>query len=245
MMRAGFDVLYRRVAKLWQAGGRTSGTINGYLHWVRRFRDHFGAAGDGEMLTRDRVDAFAARYVELRMCAPDTARQSARCALRAWSCALRVLGFEVPQWVEPASPRRLSPMLAQFAEYRLRHGGVSPSTVPEDVRYASAFITFLRKRGRRPDAARIIDIDEFVAARCSRMTRHSCAVALLQAGIDVTVIRDYLGHASVTTTSRYVTSNLKMKRDVLDAFWKRAGLVRVGRSPWRPKPELLRFLASP
>jgi len=74
--------------------------------------------------------------------------------------------------------------------------------------------------------------------------RHSCAVALLQAGIDVTVIRDYLGHASVATTSRYVTSNLQMKRDVLDAFWKRAGLVPGGRAPWRPKPELLRFLSS-
>ena len=74
--------------------------------------------------------------------------------------------------------------------------------------------------------------------------RHSCAVALLQSGVDVTVIRDYLGHASVATTSRYVTSNLQMKRDVLDAFWKRAGLARAGRAPWRPKPELLRFLAS-
>ena len=74
--------------------------------------------------------------------------------------------------------------------------------------------------------------------------RHSCAVALLQAGVDVTVIRDYLGHASIATTSRYVTSNLQMKRDVLDAFWKRAGLARAGRAPWRPRPELLRFLAS-
>ena len=74
--------------------------------------------------------------------------------------------------------------------------------------------------------------------------RHSCAVALLQAGVDVTVIRDYLGHASIATTSRYVTSNLQMKRDVLDAFWKRAGLARAGRAPWRPKPALLRFLAS-
>lgn len=73
--------------------------------------------------------------------------------------------------------------------------------------------------------------------------RHSCAVALLQAGVDVTVIRDYLGHASIATTSRYVTSNLQMKRDVLDAFWKRAGLVRT-RRPWKPKPELLRFLSS-
>jgi len=75
--------------------------------------------------------------------------------------------------------------------------------------------------------------------------RHSCAVALLQAGVDVTVIRDYLGHASIATTSRYVTSNLQMKRDVLDAFWKRAGLVRGGRrAPWKPKPALLRFLTS-
>ena len=74
--------------------------------------------------------------------------------------------------------------------------------------------------------------------------RHSCAVALLQAGVDITVIRDYLGHASIATTSRYVTSNLQMKRDVLDAFWKRAGLARAGRKPWKPKPELLRFLAS-
>jgi len=47
---------------------------------------------------------------------------------------------------------------------------------------------------------------------------HSCAVALLQAGVDVSVIRDYLGHASVATTSRYITSNLRMKQDVLDAF---------------------------
>jgi site-specific recombinase XerD len=74
--------------------------------------------------------------------------------------------------------------------------------------------------------------------------RHSCAVALLQAGVDVIVIRDYLGHASVATTSRYVTSNLQMKRDVLDAFWKRAGLARTGGAPWRPKPDLLRYLAS-
>lgn len=74
--------------------------------------------------------------------------------------------------------------------------------------------------------------------------RHSCAVALLQAGVDVTVIRDYLGHASIATTSRYVTSNLQMKRDVLDAFWQRAGLARAGRASWKPKPELLRFLTS-
>jgi site-specific recombinase XerD len=74
--------------------------------------------------------------------------------------------------------------------------------------------------------------------------RHSCAVALLQAGIDVTVIRDYLGHASVATTSRYITANLAMKRKVLEAFWRRAGLASPRSRPWRPKHDVLAFLES-
>jgi len=74
--------------------------------------------------------------------------------------------------------------------------------------------------------------------------RHSCAVALLQAGNDITVIRDYLGHASVATTSRYVTTNLKMKREALEAFWKRAGIAPARVTPWHPKPDLLAFLDS-
>ena len=74
--------------------------------------------------------------------------------------------------------------------------------------------------------------------------RHSCAVALLQAGIDVSVIRDYLGHSSVATTSRYITTNLKMKRDLLEAFWKRAGLTKDTSARWHPSPKLLTFLES-
>jgi site-specific recombinase XerD len=74
--------------------------------------------------------------------------------------------------------------------------------------------------------------------------RHSCACALLQAGIDITVIRDYLGHASVATTSRYVSTNLHMKRDALEAFWKRAGLEARGSRKWQPSPKLLAFLET-
>lgn len=73
--------------------------------------------------------------------------------------------------------------------------------------------------------------------------RHSCAVALLQAGVDLTVIRDYLGHASVATTGRYIATNVEMKREVLHAFWKRAGLAPKGRR-WRPAPGIINFLSS-
>ena len=74
--------------------------------------------------------------------------------------------------------------------------------------------------------------------------RHSCAVALLQAGLDVTVIRDYLGHVSIATTSRYISTNLRMKREVLEAFWNRTGLAGAGDTSWKPTPDILAFLES-
>lgn len=74
--------------------------------------------------------------------------------------------------------------------------------------------------------------------------RHSCAVALLQSGTDVTVIRDYLGHASVATTDRYITTNLKMKREAMQLFWKHSGIEPAHAKQWKPKPNLLAFLQS-
>src|SRR5262249_39392637 len=79
-----------------------------------------------------------------------------------------------------------------------------------DVRRASDRLPSLRKRRVTPHTL-----------------RHSCGAALLQAGVDVSVIRDYLGHVSVATTSRYIATNLQMKRQVLEAFWRRAGLLRT------------------
>jgi site-specific recombinase XerD len=116
---------------------------------------------------------------------------------------------------------------------------------------------FLNARGQplsRDGVAYILDkytklaADEMPRLAHLRVTphalRHSCAVALLQAGLDVTVIRDYLGHASVATTSRYISTNLKMKREVLEAFWERAGLATAADSGWEPTPDVLAFLES-
>jgi site-specific recombinase XerD len=167
--------LSERVTALWRAGGRTPGTIHQYLLWVRRFRRGLGAAGDGVALTRAHVDRFAAAYVGPRVRAPKTAQHGARSALRAWSCALRSLGFAVPAWTEPVPRRAPSPTVAKFVAYRLKHGGVSPSTVPSDVRYLSDFLAFLRQRGRRPDALRVVDIDDFVLVCCSRMAPRTVA----------------------------------------------------------------------
>jgi hypothetical protein len=60
----------------------------------------------------------------------------------------------------------------------------------------------------------------------------------------LTVIRDYLGHVSVATTNRYLSTNLEMKRQVLEAFWHRAGLMKRTQRPWHPTASVLAFLES-
>ena len=74
--------------------------------------------------------------------------------------------------------------------------------------------------------------------------RHSCAFGLLQAGVELTAIRDYLGHSSIATTGRYLQTNLAMKQKVLSQFWRTAGLESKAGTRWRPSHKLLAFLKS-
>jgi site-specific recombinase XerD len=50
------------------------------------------------------------------------------------------------------------------------------------------------------------------------MIRHTTAMHLLQSGVDITVIAMWLGHESIETTHIYVTSDMNMKRQALDAL---------------------------
>lgn len=137
-----------------------------------------------------------------------------------------------PLWLETAAALRQIVNAETENEMVFRNSRGGPMT-----RDGAAYI--LQKYVRRASES----LPHLRAIRVApHVMRHSCAVALLQAGIDVSVIRDYLGHASVATTSRYLTSNLRMKRDVLDAFWKRSGLTSRTARPWRPSPKLLAFL---
>jgi len=45
--------------------------------------------------------------------------------------------------------------------------------------------------------------------------RHSTAVHLLKAGVDLITISAWLGHASVNTTNRYISVDMDMKRDAI------------------------------
>jgi integrase len=70
--------------------------------------------------------------------------------------------------------------------------------------------------------------------------RHSAAMALLRAGVDITVIALWLGHESVTTTQIYLQADMALKQRALDRTTPPAS------TPGRYKPgdQLLAFLEA-
>jgi site-specific recombinase XerD len=70
--------------------------------------------------------------------------------------------------------------------------------------------------------------------------RHSCAMSLLQAGVDTTVIALWLGHADIRSTQPYLHADLTIKEKAL-ALITPAG-VKPGR--YKPSDATLAFLES-
>jgi hypothetical protein len=74
----------------------------------------------------------------------------------------------------------------------------------------------------------------------------STAVHLLEAGIEVNVIRAWLGHVSLETTNRYAEITLRTKQAALEKCGvPEIGGERIPRAPkWQSDAALLRWLQS-
>ena len=70
--------------------------------------------------------------------------------------------------------------------------------------------------------------------------RHSAAMALLHAGVDITVIALWLGHESVTTTQIYLQADMALKQQALDRTTPPA----TPHGRYRPPDQLLAFLET-
>ena len=72
--------------------------------------------------------------------------------------------------------------------------------------------------------------------------RHTTAVHLVAAGVDVTVIRSWLGHAQLDTTNHYAQANLETKRRALEQVDPK---LRPAKPPrWKRDADLLAWLDS-
>jgi site-specific recombinase XerD len=70
--------------------------------------------------------------------------------------------------------------------------------------------------------------------------RHTAGVQLVSAGVDITVIRSFLGHVSLDTTNHYARANIETKRraiELVDRSTRPSGPPR-----WKRNPNLLTWL---
>lgn len=72
------------------------------------------------------------------------------------------------------------------------------------------------------------------------VARHTTAMKLLGAGVDIATIALWLGHESVETTKVYLAADLKMKEEAL----KKVNPTHNSHFRYKPNDKLLRFLES-
>ena len=83
-----------------------------------------------------------------------------------------------------------------------------------------------------------------LAQRAPHVFRHTTAVHLLEAGVEVNVIRSWLGHVGLDTTNRYAEITVQAQQRALQACEPPVvSLVGFPRKPvWRDDKELLKWL---
>jgi len=72
--------------------------------------------------------------------------------------------------------------------------------------------------------------------------RHTMGVAMVAAGVDITVIRSWLGHVSLDTTNHYARANMETKRQALQQVDVSTRPTKPPR--WKRDPDLMTWLNS-
>jgi site-specific recombinase XerD len=82
-------------------------------------------------------------------------------------------------------------------------------------------------------------IPDIISPHC---LRHSKAMHLLQAGVNLVYIRDILGHVSIQTTEIYARADSKQKRESLEAAYVNIIPVSADEASWEKDSKLKTWL---
>jgi len=142
-----------------------------------------------------------------------------------------------PIWPDTAA--RLQQLVASY------HVATSEDAVFRSQRGGALTRFGIHKIVRRHAA--FLDKDSTTRGRrvTPHVVRHSTAVHLLEAGVELNVIRGWLGHVSLDTTNRYAEISLRTKEAALKTCTTPV-LAKgfAGKAPWRTDASLLEWLDS-
>ena len=71
--------------------------------------------------------------------------------------------------------------------------------------------------------------------------RHTAAMHLLQSGVEINVIKSWLGHVSVATTNEYIEIDMAMKREAIERCTPPVP-EPTGDIPWRSRQDIIEWL---
>jgi integrase/recombinase XerD len=160
--------------------------------------------------------------------------------------------------------RRSDVELARSRTVRIEGKGRKQRVIPLWPSTADRLREWLPRIGQEPDRplfpnsrggslsrsgveARLQEAVRIAMVRCPTLTgrrisphtlRHTTAMHLLQAGVDITVIALWLGHEGTETTHHYIEANLAMKEKALSRIEE----MPIPPLRYRADDELLRFL---
>ena len=140
---------------------------------------------------------------------------------------LRETGELVSAYAESFGLQKSSPLFLNRSGHRLTRSGVS-DVVERNWRLV---------KERHPEVAMHDSVRPHIL-------RHSKATHLVEAGVNIYHVRDFLGHESVTTTMVYLKHNLEKTREIVEAASD--GLAKAS-TPFYArdkKEELLSFLET-
>jgi site-specific recombinase XerD len=121
-------------------------------------------------------------------------------------------------------------------------------TAPHDILFSNSWKQKLTRAGVQYIVSKYIELGKrrdpslFRHKITNHSFRHSKAMHLLEAGVNLVYIRDFLGHSSITTTEIYAKANPEIKRKILTENSMLAGAgIRYGE---KEKGDLLDWLKN-
>jgi integrase/recombinase XerD len=109
---------------------------------------------------------------------------------------------------------------------------------PQNNKLSRAAILMIVKK--HTNLARLKKPDMIPAGIGCHSMRHSKAMHLLEAGVNLVYIRDFLGHSSVTTTEVYARASAELKLEALKKV--NPSIVTDRKSTWQKDGQLLSWL---
>lgn len=163
------------IDRVWRADRRLSrGAALVYMRRIKLFRVYCAEHGlaEREELTLERVNRFIGWYARRRNLDPRSLGLF-RSALRSLNRIYHRMRLAPPDWRSPCPDKPpATPLLAEYADYLLRHRGNPQATVQKKLYHIGRFQDHLTQAGEDDwQSMRLVDVDAFLISRAKRYSR--------------------------------------------------------------------------